>query len=222
MENNMAYTIQPDDLLKIRLYTSLRNQAAVNTFYYHVLPAAMTGTWDAALVLTNWANVMAPLLKPVLAILAHYDGCSIQSIKGSPFTALIYSSQASGNGTNATNPLPTAVCGMISRRSSFAGPRWRGRLYMPFPTSSSIDTNGQPSATYITGLTNFANGVEPPAGMTMTGSGTSLRLDPVIYSKVAKTWAAIIGHEYPSKFGTQHKRGDYGKPNFSPAMLNPV
>jgi len=219
----MAITIQANDFVKFRWYATLGNQASVITHYYQVPGPSLVGSWSPSFLLNQWLTAIAPSAKAAMAVLAHFDGGSIQIVTVKPYSALLYANQGAGNGTMSSNPAPTQVCGMISRRTDFAGPRYRGRIYMPFMSVTGIDTNGLPSITYQTLLQNFTTASEPPAGLTFTGSGLSILLDPIVFTrKPGASPAPITGHEFPLKFGTQHRRGSYGKPNFSPPMTAPV
>jgi hypothetical protein len=218
----MPAPIQGNDIVKIRWYATLGNQASVITHYFNVPAATLIGSWDPALVLTNYLTLIATPARNCMAILAHFDGGSIQIVTVKPYSALIYSNQGNGNGTMTGNPQPTQVCGMVSRRTDFAGRSYRGRIYMPFMSNNAIDTNGLPAITYTNLLGLFIAQAEPAAGITMTASGKSIVLNPIIFTRNPKAAnSAITGHEYPAKFGTQHRRGSYGKPNFTPALTPP-
>jgi len=221
----MAYIVQGNDVVKIRWYATLGAQASVITHHYLCPAPQLVGQWDLPLLLNQWAAMAAPLIKPCIATIAHFDGSSIQVVTTPPYSALLYSSQGAGNGTMTLDPLPTQVTGMISRRTDFAGRAYRGRIYMPFPTKTGSDTNGLPTITYTTLLSNYVAGVEPPAGITLTSAGKSILLDPVLRHKprpAAPADTQITGHEYPLKFATQRRRGSYGKANFSPPMTVPT
>lgn len=210
------------DFLKFRIYCHMGSQASVNTHYYQVGPNAPNGNWSPALLLSTWATAIAPGLKPLLANVAFFDGSSIQVVTIKPYSALLYSNQSAGAGTAVGNPLPTQVCGMISRRTDYSGRAYRGRLYMPFPTTTFADTNGLPTTAYQNALSTYVLDAENTNGLVLTAAPNNITLMPILWHKIGTAAPApITGHEYPVKFGTQRRRGSYGKANFSPPMMVP-
>lgn len=123
-------------------------------------------------------------------------------------------------GLDATGALPTQASGIIQKSSGYAGRSMRGRVFWPFHTVGQIDGSGELQGATATGIaasmTNAFGTATAP--LTILGAG-SLTLVPVILHKVSaafplplssvdvQSWVGI------ARFGTQKRRGDYGKHN---------
>lgn len=214
----MAQAILVNDLVLVKAWTVASEQAAVNRVWYQAVSQAGNGGSDADL-----ANVLDPILGPLYKAAiyntANYRGIQVQIYRnGQPF-AWVSQAGAAGVGTNGAIALPRQASGIFSVTTTLAGPAFRGRMYIPFPSTSADVGGGTPTGTYLTQVQ--AIGTAWLAQRTVGSGGNTTVLNPVIVHKVAAGQPAIVPSFWTNaigiaKFATQRRRGSYGKANSSP------
>jgi len=152
----------------------------------------------------------------VIAIIsqkATYAGATAQriwptrSVRGDYFVPI--------TGTGSTSLLPTQTSGLITKFTTLAGRKNRGRSYIPFPGESDSDDNGAfPNTAYKTKLDNIAALIGQQI-ITAVGGG-SVTMDPVIYHRSTQTSIALAGAQKRNQWATQRRRGAYGAANIFP------
>lgn len=198
------------DVYAVRLFTALGDQAAVNVRHYRVTTQQGTGATDAEIA-AAMALIYPPAMKNMLVSAANYHGLNVQKIFPLPPTVAVPSSVGAGPGLDTSEPLPRQVSGIITLRTAFAGRRYRGRIYIPFPGELANDPNGVPSVAYVTGLVALANLVLPP--VVAGAGGNTSTLTSVLFHRDTNTTDAITNAVAQSKWATQRRRGSYGRPN---------
>lgn len=213
----MPATLNPGDILKIRQVCFWRGQLGINVLFYRIVATA--GVPKDATICSQIDNLWAPAMKSCLHQLALYRGIGLQRVWPSPVTEVSSVANA-GLGVGAPFPAEPQMCAVITKRTGFTGRKNRGRVYVPFHGISDIDaTNGQPNAGYQVNLGIWAAqsllpttyGVGPDTidvvpVLAKRGTGT-----PPPYTSID-----ITSFNLQPKFGGQHRRGDYGKPNVLP------
>jgi len=161
------------------------------------------------------------LYLPVLANNALYVGSNIQNLQGGPPYELPWGTNANqANGTGGATPLPAQVTGIYGTTSEFTGPAYRGRSYVPFPTSEFVTAGPPPipSNAYLTLLGLLAlqfTGLLPIAsgGVTVTVQWILVQFS---VGGAVFSYTPLTGFKLPQRWATQKRRGDYGRTNPMP------
>jgi hypothetical protein len=167
------------DVLVVRNICSTPTQIGLNNRFYQsvlTLGVAIPLTTQAAAFEAHVATAYINLL----SVSANWMKVQIQKFSPAPPSFPAESAALAAPGAVAGEPLPRQVAGLISFTTPFAGRRFRGRAYVPFPSENSNDVNQQPDAPYLAGLANL---------------GTILIADVVVTSGVnQEVWRPCILH----------------------------
>jgi hypothetical protein len=208
------------DLYKHRIFCYSGNQVAINTRYF--IPTLNSGAAvTEQQLITAMDIVHAAAYKPAMHNLAQYIGSDIQNIQvGPPYPIQIAASANTGNGTGGADPLPQQVSGIYTVTTDKTGRGFRGRAYIPFPSTAFVTIATPPlmSAAYQALLTSIAN--EFVGSVTIGVAGSSYDLNwcirhsapPALRGTTEETVSFKVG----SNFATQRRRGDFGRTNTVP------
>lgn len=216
----MSTTLLPGMLVSARFWTADSEQASINVINYRV--PSVTGVATTDQDMANYLDLqMASVYKPLIYNAANYRGVQVAILGVTPRPATVFSNTHAGAGTAGATGLPRQTCGLVSYQTALGGRRFRGRTYLPFPTTADNQTNGTPTPGYLTLLTNwlaqlFASNTVPNAGA--TGSAAIL---PVLNHRAGKTpipaTVTDITHSTVSpSWATQRRRGSFGRANSVP------
>lgn len=202
-----------DDVYEIRLFSQLADQVAVNTWYYEIAAEAGTGasTEDIASAVDAAAHVN---YKDLLTQDARYLGLTAQKIWPLPVTISSVKTTNAGFGTAPFDAIDTGACGVLKKITPLAGPRFRGRAFVPFPAKNFVLPGGVPSTLYTDLLAAHGNDMFGP--ITAGGGGNTADLRLVLYHRDLHTTTAISDFTPVKGFGQQHRRSFYGKQNPAP------
>ena len=186
-------------------------QVGVNTMAMRIISNAggVTTDLDLAADLSDW---LADGYTQFMSVNSVYSGCRVQIKKPVEFVS-VFSSTGSGPGSATGADLPTQVTGVITKQTVQAGRKYRGRIYPPFPATGLADGHGGLNATGIGLLTTLGNLWESYPPRALASLGVELRLCLIHTSDGSFT--DIVKMFARSKFGTQRRRGQYGRPNIS-------
>lgn len=115
-------------------------------------------------------------------------------------------------GGAAGDPTSASLSGIIKEQTNFSGRAYRGRMFVPFPSTAHVSAAGYPTAAYTTALTTLATALVGFTGATGAGGG-SFTVTPVVFHRKTTTGSSWVGLAPSVLFGTQHRRGNYGKLN---------
>jgi hypothetical protein len=191
-------------------------QTSITTLYFIAGAPAGTGASynDCALIVDT---ALGPKLKGLICAGAAYKGTGVKSTIPNPL-AETYWPGAAGVGTAGAVGLPKQTAGVLSIYDGFSGRTHRGRLYFPFPATTDNVDPGRPSGpaagSYQDRMGSFAS---TAMGVLTAGAApntTTLRWG--IFHKSTRAATAVVNTVVRAVWGTQRKRGDYGRPNASP------
>jgi len=212
----MSNVLQVDDVIQNRAWSADSEQAAVNTIYYECL------TTDGAFTDQDFVDYMDSIwgthFPPLLANTAGYSGATAQ-IMHFPYAedATVFQSASAATGTAGAIGLPRQASAIISWYGTGAGPRNRGRLYIPFPASADDEGNGNPTAGYLARLGTLATNLKSVSSITQGGHTASFRLVIFHRATAPPNWTEdVFRYTIKDKWATQKRRGDYGKANSGP------
>jgi hypothetical protein len=209
----VATALQAGDILEFKIWTTDSEQASVNTFHYLVDTVGTPAGTDADFN-TGLESLVAATWKTLINNNATFKGTTTQIINRIPKPVYVTETGSAGVGSAGAIAGPRQAAGLISLKTNYAGSRYRGRSYIPFPSSTDMSGNGVPGSAYTTKLTTL-NGILL-AWVTVTTGGRSADFDLVVYSKKFSTTALVLTILARTAWATIKKRGTYGRPNTSP------
>jgi hypothetical protein len=217
------------DIYCCRFWSKLGDQAACNVRYYLLVSHAGNGASQDAVAAAIDAEV-ATDLKPLMSSAAEYLGSTTQRVWPTPPTVASFLQTARGFGAVTGDPLPKQVSGLIMLRTEFAGRKYRGRMYVPFPGEADNDATTKPSAGYQARLVTLGNslvadvnaGAAPDTSVLQPGlpgrTKTPVPGDPDRFTyPLNGTFVPFIDNfGLRTIWATQRRRGDFGRKNVSP------
>jgi len=216
--------VSSGDFLEIKLFTHLDGQLGINVHYGQVgaidSAAATRGIGGMADALGTW---FAPAIKALICTPAKYLGLSLRVQEFDAPTvkwATAWSKTGAGFGTAGATPCPKQVSGLFSKRTAYAGAKEQGRTFVPFPATADVEPNGNPTLSYLSRLTAYAQRVDGDEGIVQGGGGQNTDVIFGLYkwgqiASFRPTMSVVIR----DAFATQMRRGDYGKVNAIPDEL---
>jgi len=202
-----------NDIYRVNIYCLCGSQTAITALYYRIsavgggatdqdLANIMDSTWDDA-------------YKAQMTTDSSYRGVGVQRRIPTPTTVMVFANAGAGAGTKAAPVLPKQICGVITKRTGFAGRKYRGRIYIPFPGEvDSEGTQGRPTAAYQAALAalapSFAANVVDAVGP------ETLTAEPGLFRAVNSEFNPLTSCVARPYWGTQRRRGDFGPVNPSP------
>ncbi len=218
----MAEDLEVGDVVRVRVWTTTAEQAAVNTLYWQVEAIPFTPPSDVEIA-DDLDAMLGPLYIAVMGANSKYNGVQVYKMSTdlnfTPFQPAVVTTSA-GMGTATGVPLPRQSCGIISWNTRKVGQRYRGRTYLPFPAASMDAGNGTPS----TGTVTNYNAIALACANYVTTGTTSCSVKQQLYHHglpkhvppLPGTLDEIQGWHIPVKWATQKRRGSYGRANTSP------
>lgn len=198
------------DILQVRIETTVGVQSSENIRHYRV--SSVTAPEATHLQIAVALNtIINPLYKAILSSSATYRGVAVRRVSPLPLTSEAMDAFGSGTGSVTGDLLPKQTCGVITLRTALAGRRYRGRFYAAFPGEIDNTAASVPGATYLTNLAALAAALIAQRTVT-NGAGNSV-LDPVIFHRRVPGYDNITSQVTRAIWGTQRRRGDYGRPN---------
>jgi hypothetical protein len=202
------------DVYRCVLVTRNATQEGITTHYFIVLTSSAPGILQAD-VAKGIDSTLNAAMKALMYNGATYDGASAQKVV--PPLGLLPSiwAASAGPGTAGATALPTQTAGVITWQSVFAGRGNRGRSYIPFPASADDTGDGTPTAGYVTRLLAYKTALL--AGFTVTDGLATETLGPIVWhKKTGLPGPTIFSARANARWGTQRRRGGYGRVNVPP------
>jgi hypothetical protein len=182
-------------------------------FYMTAITGGTVGLGDLALALhTAWAAIYPTMTPGTTTLLGSKVNIRNVAPAVPPLPGVVTDGQA---GLAAGIAAPLVCSGIGSTFTLLSGRGYRGRMYFPFPASTNIAGNNQPTVGYqgnVVAAMNALLGV-----LTVTGSigGGTAYITPVIYHRKTDTGTTITAVASRPAWANQHRRGSYGKPNLA-------
>lgn len=209
----MPQVLNLGDILRLRVVCYTANQVGVNTVHYKVIAKAGAGQTDAQVAVAI-DTTLEPRYKTILSVGARYRGCSIQRIAPGFPTLPATSFALDGPGLVLGDMLAGQVSGIISSRTNLAGPKYRGRAYIPFPGETDNAATGVPVAGYVTAIDDIAD--EFYTNWALGAGADTLEIEPCIWHRSDGTTTPITSYLSRNVWATQRRRGAYGRMNLPP------
>lgn len=200
------------DIWLLRVACITDDQAAINTYYF-VVSGVIGGTVLDSDAAAAFNTTLAPLYKAVLSEEAEYYGVSLGRVTPTPKTVPAVNTSSRGAGDVAGDMLPGQVSGIISFKTAFAGRKYQGRVFIPFP-SETDNAAHIPVAGYGTRLQALATAINTPQVATAGGSSATFTL--FMFHRNDSSATKITTATAKRLWATQRRRGDYGQRNPPP------
>jgi hypothetical protein len=201
-----------NDFVQVNLYGQSAAQGSQNAFHFKCTSIVGAGALvsDAAILMDA---TFASLMKALMSNESGYTGTMVQVVAPTRKPFAVANANA-GAGVAGTPGVARQVAGLFSKITSFTGQANRGRFYIPFPAAADDDTNGFPTAGYMTRMGFLAAAVIQ--NFTITSGADTSTIEAVIFHKGSPgTTTTVITATARQKWATQRRRGSYGKPNYS-------
>lgn len=208
----MAQNLSVGNIVQATMVCTSGPQVSLNRLIYKVL--SITGAPKDQDLADAVDNSAGPALVLALANNAKYLGTLAQIIWPLPVYKRVAQNTNSGFGAFGGEMMASQTCGIITWESVFAGPAFRGRMYVPFPSINAISAGETPTAGYVTAIGNLATAIRTLTAIGSGGNTASVSFS--IYNRTTHV-ATVVNSQIPrAKWATQKKRGDYGKQFTSP------
>jgi len=219
--------VSNDDVIKLQIYcyeTTNTSQVSINTTYWRAGVVGGVGNSTVSEFTDLWSVTMAPLYKAVMSSAAFFRGATGQRFRSGvlPPSFTERAIAHAGAGTRGASMLPPQTAFVISFKTDNG--KIRGRNYIPFPSSGDMDANGTPSADYLIAV-DFITG-NMTSGLVLAKAGVTTTLRQLVYSPAvapdppipgrAEAFTPVTTWSRQDGFGTQRRRGYYGRQNAVP------
>jgi len=209
----MASVLLDGDLLIVRIAMFHTDQAGLNIRHYRVSNSQGAGVTDQEVV--DALDLLYEFdYKASLSSAATYRGVSVQKFLPAPPLQAVFSTVSAGIGGLVGDPLPKQVAGLVTLRTQFAGRKFRGRMYIPFPSESVNEVDTQPSAAYIASIA--AIGTNMIAQQSIGLAPDTADVTPVLFHRLGGTTDDLTSRVASPLWATQRRRGDFGRKNILP------
>lgn len=108
--------------------------------------------------------------------------------------------------------LPSQVSVVVKKKTSTVGRGKHGRLYLPFPVATAVLDNGELDGATEAIMVAYCNTAFSASVLNVGGISSQI-LPVVAHYGPPVTYSNILSYEATHKFGTQRRRGDYGRTN---------
>lgn len=205
------------DVLEAKYYCYQGDQLGINVRHWKVTERTGNGV-DLETIASKLSQDAAPTYKNLLNNTASYLGVGLTNRYPSPSSPQIISNTGFGAGLGGTTALPQQVTGVLTLRTAQGGRKGRGRSYIPFPSTLNNGTDDKPVAGYASVMESL--GSLFTTNVLVTAGTDSTSLQPVLFhTNPMGSTSVLVGYTAQRRWGTQRRRGNYGKANPKPAGL---
>lgn len=205
-------------LLEVKVYTYFRSQLGLNVIHMKVntVTAGMILTDIVQQIEADWNGSWKAWMNDE----AEWKGIGIRDLTHNPLEVEVFSGAQAGPGTGG-DPLPGQLCGLITKRTAVAGPKGRGRMYVPFPGSDMMLGGAVDPVGGVAVLDALIADIRGPE--TETAGGFSMNWNVVLRTPTIGgdpfSSTPLITMVAEAEFASQRRRGNYGTKNQLPAEL---
>jgi hypothetical protein len=204
--------IAVNDLVKVRIVSQLEEQVAINTLFYKCFGVATTSAHESDMA-TAFDTAVAAAYKSCLTNSAIYRGVGVQ-VQNPTLSVEQETIASQGDGVGGVGFLPKQIAVIIHFQSAIAGPKGRGRIYVPFvPTLFNV--LGKPTAAAILDYAALALAI-PQIMVIDGGGGGTASMELVVRNARTLNGYSVDTKTAQGLFATQRRRGDYGRINSPP------
>nr|CDL66644.1 unnamed protein product [uncultured bacterium] len=211
----MATVLQLGDIVEVKLgcYDLALGQVTINVLHYYVGTVAALGVTDA-----DFADDLQPAFRAayraVLSPQSTWHGVRVQKIWPLPVAMAWVDASNPSIGVFGSVPAPAQLSPVITKQTAGAGRSKRGRFYVGLPPIEAVNPDGTPDPAYNTALLPLANLLDDVWNVIELGG--QAQLVSCIYNRDTHAVSQVLNRRINDKFGTQRRRGVYGRQNVIP------
>jgi len=205
----MATTLALGDIFKVAVEVQLTVQTCVMDLHYRVTAIGIASITDQQYA-DGLTAAVAAAFKPVIPNNSVYWGIRLQILKPT-LQPGVFSRLGTGAGTGGANSSPSQVAAVVSKYTSLAGRKGRGRIFVGPVPAVFVDSSGNMTGAGLTaygGIATFIMTVQSVSSGANSATGT-----PTLFHKSTGTSTDLTASIATGKFGTQRRRGNYGQAN---------
>lgn len=202
------------DVYEVKHFSQSAMQMGLNVRHWRVITSTPPEP-TLSQIASALGTTFSALYRALESAQATYVTTSVRKINPLPISIEVPNTAGAGVGAVAGDLLPKQTAGVISLRSTLAGRKNRGRAYIPFPSEDDSSLAAAPTAGYVTRLLALATAFF--TDQTVTVGAGSIVLRAVIWQRKTRTTIDIAGVIARSSWGTQRRRGDFGRTNLPPS-----
>ena len=226
----MAYTPVLNDILEMRVVTQDQTsipQLGINRVYWSVSGITGLGVTQGQIA-AFLDGLLSVNYLPLMPASCLYRGVSIQKVSPTPPVVAASAIAHSGTGTGAGALFPAQATILVSLQTAMAGRAFRGRIFLPFISTTYLTGTEVPAAGAIVLAANIGGVLDETQLVTVGANATTIT--PVIWHRkgygyksgppvvpinpaTIGTVTAITGSTAVAKWATIRRRGDYGRAN---------
>ena len=210
----MAYNVQPNDILSIRLVTWEPTDSQLGINVLHGIVAALAGTITQGQIAAAIDTGVNGPYKAWMGAPATWRGVGVTKIFPLPRVLEENTSANNGAGTGGAKLCTQQTAGLNSYHTGLAGRRFRGRMYVAFPSDTFASNDGNITAGGVTALAAVATALA--FGVTVTSGPNSATIVYGCWGRVTHVFTPYGQVVSNNKFATQRRRGQYGRTNLMP------
>lgn len=212
----MPFPVDPQivsqDICQFIVRTAWRSQLAENVYWFKMAGSAETANvYD---VLNAFQDIAKDVYIPAINNQAFYLNTQLYIRTTTEWSGVYQTPPDLSSGTGGETPLPTQVTGIISRYAKGRGAQYRGRVYIPFPSTDYLGDDEEPTAGYSLILNGIRDQLLNPVDPFIAASKT---FTPGICNgpPLPPNWKDLMASTAQARWATQRRRGDYGPPNIT-------
>lgn len=198
------------DIFQVRIFTRFGSQLGLMIRQYRITAETAGGVTPQEIAVVMDGAYGVPV-RATLSSSANYLGVDVQRLRPLPPTVVAIGSAGAAAGLVPGDPLPRQCSGLITLRTNFAGRRFRGRAYVPFPGETDNTSLSAPSAAYVVNLGSISTVMNGP--ISVTGVAGTAIMNGVIWNRTTLTDTLITTNIPRTEWATQRRRGAFGRPN---------
>lgn len=209
----MSVTLAINDVIRAQIVCADQEQASFNTVYYQVTGVGVSiATLEDFCV--NWSALVAPKVKPLIYNGASFNGVIGQVISPLPLMARFLEDGDAGVGTAGAIGQARQATGLIRFTTEFAGPGFRGRNYLPFVSTTSVQSYGTATNLYVANALVLSEAMRTFTAVSNGGRTATVRMG--LWKRAGSIFTPIITTNASPDFATQKRRGTFGRANLPP------
>jgi len=209
------FQMPPGSVVRATTYFTAPGQIATTTRRWQLTTLTGASTASAQDFVDTYDQNLSLVFAPALSNGANYYGTQVylENPIGLPPRPATTSANFQP-GTGGAGLLPTQCAPVIAFYTATLGKKGQGRIYTPFPPTAAVEANNTLAPAYSLLIGAIANLLSAP--MLVAPGPVSATYIPVMYQGGATPAYPIVSAATRDAFGTQRKRGSFGRANAAP------
>lgn len=210
-----SFSFPIGSILKVGMICKIPGQISVNTLKFQMVDLIGASSFGTQNFLTDLATDMSALMAPLLSNSAELYGlnCYLMNPIG-PAPRPDDTGPLGVAGTAGAGLMPAQTSGLISWYTALLGKHGQGRMYVPFPAPASNQSDGTPTAGYVTALGDLSSSLRTLR--TVVDGPVTASFQLCIYIDPLAGPHFVVDATERDAWATQRRRGAFGRANNPP------